>query len=66
MGAPRIISPPHDFAMRPAPGSQMIDFLRDKGFPYRQLNFENCVHSQGEPFHNFLRSAADSPSWRQT
>ena len=49
----------------PDPCSLSTDSLLDKGFAYRQLNFKNYVHSEGEPFHNFLRSAAVSLSWHR-
>ena len=49
----------------PDPCSLLTDSLLDKGFAYRQLNFKNYVHSEGEPFHNFLRSAAVSLSWHR-
>src|SRR5882762_9676466 len=43
----------------------LFSLIPDKGFAYRQLNFKNYVHSEGEPFHNFLRLGAVSLSWRR-
>ena len=42
----------------PAASLQVTDSLCDRGFAYRQLHFDNCVHSERETFHNILRSVA--------